>query len=300
MKRFIEKIKHFYFSNKEISIIGIICISISVSYILTYNMPDYFGIEPFYSWLNNLAISYIAALIFFIVQVYVPEERNKKKCMEVLNNNFIDLVRFIDVTILVCEKYITIKEKGVELHWNGDNEKIYFKYIKCGKSNVYNNRSYTKTEIFNLHNILKEKINQIKNSPIINYCDYDILEKISELERNKFYETLVVIIKLAGTDMGFQNFSKDIKEIRTLNNDLKKLCCIFDEYQLEEMSENDKIYADLPRKNIAQELKSIREFNINNMKQHIKKQLDEQNISLPEEMIDEMSRKAVDSQMNNK
>ena len=55
MKRFIEKIKHFCFSNKEISIIGIMCILISVSYMITYNMPDYFGIEPFYSWLNNLA-----------------------------------------------------------------------------------------------------------------------------------------------------------------------------------------------------------------------------------------------------
>lgn len=78
MKRFIEKIRHFYFSNKEISIIGIICILISVSYMITYNMPDYFGIEPFYSWLNNLAISYIAALIFFIVKYMFQRKEIRK------------------------------------------------------------------------------------------------------------------------------------------------------------------------------------------------------------------------------
>lgn len=99
---------------------------------ITYNMPDYFGIEPFYSWLNNLAISYIAALIFFIVQVYIPEERNEKKCMEILKNNFADLTRFVDITIWVCEKYITVKEKGAELHWNGDNEKYTLNISNVG------------------------------------------------------------------------------------------------------------------------------------------------------------------------
>ena len=263
------KVKKFYRKNKEISKIGIVAFIISCSYMATYNMPDYFGIEPFYSWLNNLAISYIAALIFFVVQVYIPEERNEKKCMEVLKNNFVDLTRFIDLTILVCEKYITVKEKGVELHWNGDNEKIYFKYIKCGEPKTHNNRSYTKTEIFNLNKVFHEKINQIKNSSLINYCNYDILEKISELEKDKLYETLIILIKFAETEVGFQGFVSNIGELRSLNKDLKVLCSIYDEYQLVEMNENDKIFADLPRKDLAKELVSIERFDKNIIKKNI-------------------------------
>jgi len=36
-----------------------------ISYTITYNTPDYFGIEGWYSLLNNISISYIAAFIFF-------------------------------------------------------------------------------------------------------------------------------------------------------------------------------------------------------------------------------------------
>lgn len=273
--------------NKEISKIGIVAFIISCSYMITYNMPDYFGIEPFYSWLNNLAIGYIAALIFFIVQVYIPEGRNEKKCMEVLNNNFVDLTRFIDLTILVCEKYITVKEKGAELYWNGDNEKIYFKYAKCGEPKTYNNRSYSKAEIFNLNKVFHEKINQIKSSSIINYCDYDILEKISELEKNKLYETFIILIKFAETEVGFQRFTNNIGELRSLNKDLKALCSISDEYRLEEMDENDKIYADLPRKDLAKELVTIEGFNKNSIRKKIQMQLKEEDIVHADNAIEE-------------
>ena len=72
----IKSVQKFYKKNRKISQIGILALVISGSYVLTYNMPDYFGIEPIYSFLNNVSISYIAALIFFVVQVYIPEEEN--------------------------------------------------------------------------------------------------------------------------------------------------------------------------------------------------------------------------------
>ena len=49
---------------------GLVSILITVSYAITYNMPDYFGIESWYSLFNNISISYIAALIFYVLQVY--------------------------------------------------------------------------------------------------------------------------------------------------------------------------------------------------------------------------------------
>lgn len=298
MKRFIEKIRHFYFSNKEISIIGIICISISVSYILTYNMPDYFGIEPFYSWLNNLAISYIAALIFFIVQVYVPEERNKKKCMEVLRNKFVSITTFIDVSIMLCKKHIKIKDKGADLLWNGDNEKLYIKYSKIGDNRAFIFRSYTKREIFGLQNIFDGKISEIKNSSVIKYCDYELLELLSQIEEAKFYDSISRVIMLANAELGFPDFDNTLNKFQGMNERLKELCFINNNLQLHNIEQSDKFFADLHRKDIPKELKSIRDFNIANMKQYIKQQLDEQGVSIPEEMLNKMSEEAVDAQMN--
>lgn len=298
MKRFIEKIKHFYFSNKEISIIGIICILISVSYMITYNMPDYFGIEPFYSWLNNLAISYIAALIFFVVQVYVPEERNKKNCMEVLRNKFVSITTFIDVSIMLCKKHIKIKDKGADLIWNGDNEKLYIKYSKVGDDKAFTCRSYTKTEIFRLQNIFDSKISEIKNSSVIKYCDYGLLELLSQIEDAKFFDGISYVIRLANTEIGFPKFGNNLTKIESLNDKLKEMCFIKSDYQLHDIEESDKFVADLPRNDISEELKSIRDFNIVRMKCYIKQQLDAQGVSIPEDILDKMSEEAVDAQMN--
>ena len=77
-----KKLIKFYKKNKAISNIGVIALVIALSYAITYNMPDYFGIESYYSLANNICISYIAALIFYVVQVYIPEDRNQKKCIK--------------------------------------------------------------------------------------------------------------------------------------------------------------------------------------------------------------------------
>ena len=51
--------------NKIISAFGAIAVLISVSYAITYNMPDYFGIESWYSLFNNISISYIALYLSY-------------------------------------------------------------------------------------------------------------------------------------------------------------------------------------------------------------------------------------------
>lgn len=59
--------------------LGVASALLSVSYAITYNMPDYFGIEGWYSLLNNLSISYLAALVFYIIQVYIPQYKQNQQ-----------------------------------------------------------------------------------------------------------------------------------------------------------------------------------------------------------------------------
>ena len=79
--------------NKMICVFFAISSLIVVSYALTYNMPDYFGIEGWYSLLNNISISYIAAFIFYIFQVYKPECDNSRRAKIVLDPLF-EMFRF--------------------------------------------------------------------------------------------------------------------------------------------------------------------------------------------------------------
>ncbi len=292
--KIIKDVKQFFLADKGISIIGIISVMISISYVLTYKMPDYFGIEPIYAWLNNIAISYVAAMIFFVVQVYIPEQKNKKQCMEVLRSNFIDLAKFIDLTILVCQKHIEIKDKGANLLWNGDGEKIYIKYLRCDDINKFFDKSYTKTEIFGLVNQYNKKIDKIKESSVIKFCAYEILEILTKLETINFYANIQHIIEYANTEINFQSFKVAIEDFKNLNNKLKSMCMIDIKYQLCEVEEIDKVYADLPRSNVIQNTTSVREFNVEIQKQNIRNQLKAQGTELPDEYINAMAQYVVE------
>lgn len=298
--KIVKKVKQFYLTNRGISRIGVISILISLSYMLTYKMPDYFGIEPLYAWLNNIAISYVAAMIFFVVQVYIPEQNSKKRCMEVLKNNFIDLAKFLDLTILVCKKHVKIKEKGADLLWNSKEEKLYIKYSKLDDVKTFSCRSYTKSEIFELAKQCNKKIEKIKGSFVIKFCDYELLEILTKIEATNFYETIQHIIMFAGTETDLQSFNVVINDLQKLNEKMKKMCMIDIEYQLCEIDVMDKVYADLPRNNIVNSLTSVRGFNIEVVKQNIKRQLNEQGVSVPDEMLNRMAQMAVDTKLQKK
>ena len=235
-------------------------------------------------------------MIFFVVQVYIPEQKSKKQCMEVLRSNFIDLAKFIDLTILVCQKHIEIKDKGVNLLWNGDSdeEKIYIKYSSCNDTNKFFNKSYTKAEIFGLANQYNKKIEKIKQSSVIKFCDYELLEVLTKLETIKFYANIQYIIEYADTEINFQSVKESIIDLQKLNDKLKNLCMIDIKYQLYEVEELDKQFADLPRSNLIQKLKSVQNINIERQKQHIRQQLKAHGATATDEAINAMAQCAAE------
>lgn len=235
----IKNVIKFYKKNKGISRIGIIALIVSVSYALTYNMPDYLGIEPIYSFFNNVSISYIAALIFFVVQVYIPEEDNKKKSMQILRNQFVELIEFICSVILLSEKYIEIGNKGAKILWNDSSEILFVKYSKNEVIKGLKLRVFTKKELKEQGKIFDKKLKEIKGLSVINYCDYGVLEKLTEIEKNKYFENLDTVVQYADTDLSFDNFIKEKNNMKSLVNEFRILCGI-PEYKLNIEDMNDK------------------------------------------------------------
>lgn len=283
-----KKIIEFYKRNKAISIIGVVAFGISISYAITYNMPDYFGIEPYYALANNICISYIAALIFFVVQVYIPERMNHRNCMEILKNKFDDLTKFNELVVLLFEKHIKVNERGATINWNGDNEKIYLKAMSSDVLRGPNVSMYTKAELLNLKNTFDSKLNAIKETAVIKYCDYEILDKISQLEKQNFYSSLAYVIKYADTDIGFKSVDDDVKEFKRINEELKELCCILEHYQLIEVTQEDVWQIDAIYKNIANNSLSIQSINREIMKTTIEEGLKKDGMVISEQDLEKV------------
>ena len=249
------------------------------------------AIRPWGEFLFNMSISVIAAVIFYIVQVFIPERSNRKKCMEILRSKLVDLITFVDVSILACKKYIRIKDNGAEILWDCKEEgKVYFKILKQNAPKATTLKSYTKAEIFNLSKEFNKKIDNIKNSTLVNYCEYTLLESISQLEQCNFFAMLNNVIIFADTELGLKSFDESIDLIQILNNKIKKLCLIEDEFELGELNELEKRVADLPRRNVVQELNSIEEFNKNNIKAVVKSEIKNNfgEMNITEEVLDQV------------
>lgn len=283
-----KKIFEFYKKNKAISNIGVVALIISLSYAITYNMPDYFGIEPYYALANNICISYIAALIFYVVQIYIPERRNQKKCLEILKNKFSDMIRFNEVAILLFENHIKIKEKGATVIWNGEGEKIYLKVKSNDERKGPNLSRYLKKEILNFGKTFDVKLKAIKDMAIINYCDYELLNKISELEKQNFYDSLAYVIRYADTDINFKSVINGVKEFKKLNEELKKMCSISENHQLMEVNSMDIAEMDLLFNALLNDSFDIQSHNREVAKINIQEELKKQGVVISKEDLEKI------------
>lgn len=282
-----EAIK-FYKKNKAISNLGIIMLIISFSYAITYNMPDVLGIEAYYSLLNNICISYVAALIFYVFQVYIPEKRNNNKFMEIMINKFADFIKLNEIILLLCDKHIIINEKGATISWNGDGEKIYLKVKTPIDPKNCELKYYTKQQLLDMKKEYSRKLSEIKESALINYCDSEILEKLSEIEKQDFYTTFANIIRFANSDMGFRDARDSINNFKKLNKELKQLCSVSTIYYLEDASKEDIRQTDALYNCLRSNTLRINVFNREIIKDSIKEQAKSQGVELPDQTIEMM------------
>lgn len=75
----LNKIKKFYVHNKALSLLGILSLIISILYIISIDWPEwYYGLGNVFELIYNLSLAYLGSLIFYIIQVYIPDTKRKK------------------------------------------------------------------------------------------------------------------------------------------------------------------------------------------------------------------------------
>lgn len=75
-----NKLKRFYAHNKELSLLGILSLVVSILYIISIDWPEwYYGLGNIFEVIYNLCLAYLGSLIFYIIQVYIPDVKRKKE-----------------------------------------------------------------------------------------------------------------------------------------------------------------------------------------------------------------------------
>lgn len=271
MIRFIKR-------NKIISFFGFIASIISLSYAITYNMPDYFGIEGWYSFFNNVSISYIAALIFYVLQVYIPECHKSQRAQKVLEPLFADLIKFMEVTIACCRRFVSVDEKDkLTIDWGDKDKKILYFVVQSndkvhsGKGSV--NRK-TVAEIIQLDSVYKEKVNKIKDSIDFRECNSEILNCFSKLETEEFYMfTIRPALMFDNSFIAFPGFHESVDQFEKIKDEFKKCCGIICNYEIRDAENKEIALCEAVFVPNALQASSPAQFNETVQREEIKKQL---------------------------
>lgn len=235
--------KDFIKRNRILSRLGLVAALISISYAVTFRMPDYFGIEGWYSLLNNISISYIAALIFYALQVYMPENESRKRALMIMEPLFLDLVKFMEITIACCKRYVNIDDKGkLKINWWNKEKKILYFVPKSDSDNGDNQSAIKKSEVDlrALGTIYKSKIKEIKDRINFRDCDVQIINVLSKLEASDFYEsTIIPALMFDGSFIGFPGFQESVNKFEVLKDEFKRSCGILNNYNVKDAENKD-------------------------------------------------------------
>lgn len=174
--------------------------------------------------LYNISISYFAAYVFYIIQIYYPE---RKKCKQVLTSTSLPVRNLINQTNIFLFVWETFTQRnspddGVILGVN--ISKIYYK----NRSGFI--MSADKEELPNIIRRIKEDYDEITNNISFQSCDNALRQLLLEInipyEMNRLYQTLLSAELLAQDSSStiLESYSnEDVAEIRSRLNKINKL-----------------------------------------------------------------------------
>lgn len=238
MKSVFRECQLFCKRNKIISIIGIISVLIFISYIITYNMPDILGIEPLYNGLYNLSIGYIATMIFYIIQTYLPTIKSERQSFDIIKGDLSTLYKIMSKMIFTIDEKAKTKDGTLVIDkdlpityimYNESREIPLSERLKCDK--------YFNTYQDSLNDI----IDIIQKKILLGKLEDELIFLIIELQNNKFAERLKDVANIRwntdwknikSNDEKFTNISIDIDSFTygEINNEYKKFKEIYKEF----------------------------------------------------------------------
>lgn len=174
--------------------IALFCIIRECSYLLVWNtelMRWLFISKTEEKLASNIAYSYIAAYIFYIMQVYIPKIINKRNVISILSPKINELnVKVLEFSFIISQ--ITYKETD-GLCIKQENIPLYYKIINNQKTSI--KRISAVNTLVEMLDYIEELYSKLLDKFVIYNLDMNILKLWEEFPL-EYYRQIVKIIKL--------------------------------------------------------------------------------------------------------
>lgn len=176
--------------------------------------------------LYNISISYFAAYIFYMIQVYYPEKKRTEKAIVSMTLPALNLINQTNMFLFVWDQYTVKNDPADGTILNTNIKTIYY------KNDPDHAMRADKEELKNISKRVKEDYDEIVNSSTFQFCDNALKQLILEInipeEINILYQTLLsaeLLSKNEGSTI-METYSEEI--IYDIQERLKKLDNLLD------------------------------------------------------------------------
>ena len=187
-------IKRFVKRNKVLFILFVIAVSITLSYYITYDMPEIIpGIEKWYKLSSDLSIGVIINFIFYVFQVYIPRREEEKSTLLIIESDLIKICNHIQEILLVMGTYLPGFESGVVQVT--ENSVYYLKMTEADSTKGWARHFDLYKDFSPLKKTIVETTDRLLSSSLLQGCDKEIIELLGQLQRNGFLRALEIAEK---------------------------------------------------------------------------------------------------------
>ena len=158
----------------------------------------------------NLSYSFLAAIIFYILQTVIPDNKRKQKAKIILQGSINEIADKIDSFVAFANLVLTFEKDSVSINGINEGDIIYYRKVKNHQviQTQENFREYLQTYIEKM----KNSIMLLKSNSLYSYLDENLVAIIAEIEEEGF-GSFRALGQLYPVCTKYQNLQNDIKKL---------------------------------------------------------------------------------------
>ena len=192
--------------------------------------------------LYNIAISYFAAYIFYVIQIYYMERNKTLKFLNATKSNMRNFIRQIDIFLFVWWQFVDV-DLSSETIKNVNIRKIYFNEIE-DKDNIFTS---DKKDLGETVKRAKEENQEMVNNLNFSKCDDKVIQLFLDIDIvkiiNRLYQLMLSAELMINTDATIKETfdSNEIVKVKSVINKMQRIYGFKEVNRFEITKDNNKI-----------------------------------------------------------
>lgn len=155
----------------------------------------------------NLSYSFLAAVIFYVLQTVIPDNKRKRKAKIILQGSVNKIADKLDFLVAFSNLVLTFENDAVTINGVKEGDNIYFRKIKNQQmiQTQENYREFFQTCI----ETIKIDIQFLKSNSLYSFLDENLITVIAEIEKENF-SNFGSLGQLYPVCKRYQNLQEDI------------------------------------------------------------------------------------------